>query len=85
MGVPIIIHKNVCDYCKNEELITDDVISFAIHFSTLSTSEMMLKGRHMIGAHKNELSFCCRDCLCEWFKNNMKPNGEIIEVGNGDT
>lgn len=76
----MIIHKNVCDFCSNEEIIDEDAISFVIKFGILKTKEVISTKYFS----QVEMSFCCRDCLCEWFKDNLREDGSLIEVGNED-
>ena len=72
----MIVYKNVCDYCKNEEFIDEDNISFVINFGIFPAHKAIKSAFY----DKIEKSFCCRDCMCEWFKNNLKKDGTMIEV-----
>ena len=69
----MIVYKNVCDYCANEETITENSIGFGINFSVLSVYKQAVKGQwHNTD---NKMTFCRRDCLIEWLKDNMRPDG----------
>lgn len=72
----MIIHKNVCDNCSNEEIIDENAISFAIKFATLTTQKAVETNYYTAQVEK---SFCSRGCLCAWFEHNLKMHGELID------
>ena len=76
----MIVYKNVCDYCSNEEIIDEESISFVVRFGVMPALKSV--GNKYINL--TDMSFCCRGCLCEWIKDNLKENGTLIEVGNGE-
>jgi hypothetical protein len=73
----MILYKNICDFCGNEEEIVQECGSFVLHFTVLSAYDQVVDGkRHSMKPY--EASFCRRECLEEWIKANLTKNGMVI-------
>lgn len=73
----LIVYKNVCDYCGNEEIINEDAAAFVIRFTTLSAHlQENEKKRHPLNPF--EVSYCSKDCFVEWIKENIRKDGKLI-------
>lgn len=72
----MILYKNVCDFCSNEEEITEKDGQLDIEFSILTLYDSALKNkRHRIKHLQG--TFCSKECLIEYFKENLTEEGKV--------
>lgn len=78
-GDKVIVHYNVCDHCGQQTQISSDekdiTNGFEFFFYTLDLKES-IKGNKYSPKFKCG-TFCDRDCLVEFLKANLKPNGRL--------
>lgn len=72
--IDILLVKHICDYCGNEQTLEKKSTSFVVHLSTLNAyAQAVEQKRHIL--RPIEVSFCQRDCFCEWIKEHLTPDG----------
>lgn len=73
----MIVHYNVCDHCGNQTQIEDEVVTSGFEFCFYSLElKDSLKGNKFSPKFKSA-TFCGRDCLIEFLKKYLEPNGRL--------
>jgi len=83
----MIVHFSVCDHCSAQRQIGNPIDgessdSYAINgfefcFCVIDLTASIKNGGSSFGKKYTSGTFCNKDCLIEFFKENMKKDGKL--------
>lgn len=72
----MIVFYNICDHCSNQTQIEDDKNDYGIEFHFYSYL-ISTKERRDNWSKRNVGTFCNKECLLEYLKNNLDNKGKV--------